>query len=76
VEEWVNWHKEVLQKILLEPQTNTQSKTRAFTARNTLAEWDKVLQKEQEFVHINWYYLKDYKAKAIKEFKNKWWKFW
>ncbi len=74
VEEWANWHKDVLQKIMLEPQTNTQSKVRGNTARATLAEWDKVLQREQDFVRINWYYLKDYKAKAIKDFKSGWWK--
>lgn len=75
VEEWVNWHKTILQEILKEPATNTNARTRAFTARNTLAEWDKVLTREQDYVGINWYYLKDYKAKAQKEFKNGWWKF-
>jgi len=76
VVEWVNWHKAVLQNILVEPETNTHTKTRAFTARNTLAEWDKVLRREQDYVGINWHYLKDYKAKAKKEFKINWWKFW
>ncbi len=76
LEEWVNWHKTVLQGILLEPETNTHTKTRAFTARNTLSEWDKVLRREQDYVGINWHYLKEYKAKAKKEFKANWWKFW
>lgn len=76
MEEWVNWHKNVLQEILLEPVTNSHGKTRAFTARNTLAEWEKVLTREQEYVGINWHFLKDYKAKASKEFNSDWWKFW
>lgn len=74
--EWVDWHRNVLQAILLETPTNTFGKTRLFTARKTLAEWDKVLAREQDYVSINWYYLKDYKAKAEKEFKNSWWKIW
>lgn len=74
--EWVDWHRTILQTILLETATNTHGKTRLFTARNTLTEWEKVLTREQDYVGINWYYLKDYKAKAEKEFKNSWWKFW
>jgi hypothetical protein len=76
LEEWVNWHKNVLQEILRETPTDTHGKTRVFTARNTLAEWNKVLTREQDYVGINWHFLKDYKAKAEKEFKNNWWKFW
>jgi hypothetical protein len=76
MEEWVNWHKNVLQGILLESATNLQGKTRVTTARKTLTEWDKVLTGEQEYVSINWHFLKDYKAKAEKEFKNNWWNFW
>lgn len=76
MEEWVNWHRNILQEILREVATDTQGKTRIFTARNTLAKWDKVLTKEEEYVGINWHFLKDYKAKAEKEFKNNWWNFW
>ena len=76
LEEWVKWHTNILQGILLEQATNTRDKTRLFTARNTVAEWEKVLTRDQDYVGINWYYLKDYKAKAEKEFKGNWWKFW
>ena len=76
LEEWVNWHKNVLQEILREESTDTNGKTRIFTARNTLTEWDKVLTREQDYVGINWYYLKDYKEKAEKQFKGSWLKFW
>ena len=69
IEEWVGWHKNVLQEILVEPETNAHSKTGAFTARKTLAEWEKALRKEQDYVSINWHFLKDYKARAEKEFR-------
>lgn len=75
MEEWVNWHKAVLEKILLEPEINSHTKTRANTARKTLVEWENVLTREREYVSINWHFLKDYKEKAGKEFKNSWWKF-
>lgn len=76
IEEWVNWHKNILQNILNEQGTDTKNKTRIFTARQTLGAWEKVLHKEQDFVSINWYYLKDYQEKAKKEFSKYWWKFW
>lgn len=76
IAEWVNWHKKVLEAILLETATNTHGKTRLFTAQGTLANWEKVLTREKDYIGINWYYLKDYKAKAEKEFKKYWWKFW
>lgn len=76
LEEWVNWHKGVLQGILLENETDTKTKTRIHVARTTLEEWDKVLRGEQEYVGINWYFLKDYKDRAAREFKKSSWKFW
>lgn len=76
LEEWVQWHKNVLQEILLEPTPTMQAKTRVFVARNTLAEWDKVLTREQDYTSINWYYLKDYKQKTRKQFKSGWLKLW
>ena len=69
VVEWVNWHKNILKEILLKPVLNSNDKTRAFTARNTLTDWEKVLTREKDYVNINWYFLKDYKEKAEKEFK-------
>lgn len=91
VEEWVNWHKSVLEDILKQPPTGPNGKTRQHVARTTLAEWEEVLQGRREHVNINWYFLKDYQEKAQKTFKggkfgavpaqNKstkksWWKFW
>jgi hypothetical protein len=76
LDEWVNWHKSILQKIVSEQGTDTKSKTRIFTARQTLEAWEKVLRKEQDYILINRYYLKDYKEIAKKEFRKDWWKFW
>jgi hypothetical protein len=87
VDEWVNWHRNVLQAILNENPTDRNAKTRQHVARTTLAEWDKVLRGEQEYVGINWYFLKDYKEKTQQIFKGgklnneeksrkSWWKLW
>jgi len=64
IQEWVDWHKNVLQPILQEQK----DKTRLLVAKQTIDAWDKVLRREQEYVGINWYYLKDYKQKAEKAF--------
>lgn len=69
VEEWVNWHRDVLQAILLEPATGATGSARLSIARGTREKWDKVLLGEQDYVAINWYFLKDYKEKAAGEFK-------
>lgn len=87
LEEWFNWHKDVLEGILNENSTDRNAKTRLHVARITIDEWDKVLQGEREHVNINWYFLKDYKEKAQKTFKGSnvnsnekstkpWWKLW
>jgi hypothetical protein len=87
LEEWINWHKNVLEEILNENSADPNSKTRQHVARATLAEWDKVLQGGQEHVNINWYFLKNYREKAQKTFKGgkvntngksskSWWKVW
>lgn len=76
LDEWVNWHKNILQKIVLEQGVDTKSKTRIFTAYQTLEAWEKVIRREQDYILINGYYLKDYKEKARKEFRQDWWKFW
>lgn len=70
VEEWVNWHKGVLQAILQETPTGATVATRISLAKSTLENWEKVLRGEQEYVGINWYFLKDYKEKAEKEFQS------
>ena len=74
--EWVNYHKDILERIIAEPTSNTHTKVRQNTARETLQQWEKVLTGEQEYVNINWHYLKDYKAEAKKLGKTAWWKFW
>jgi hypothetical protein len=76
VEEWANWHRGVLQAILQESPAGATVATRISLARSTLEKWDKVLRGEQEYVGINWYFLKDYKEKAEKEFKSGLFKFW
>lgn len=83
-EEWINYHTGILQKILDEKATNTNANTRKFVAKNTLQEWEKVRAGEQDYVGINWYFLKDYRASVrtfsepginTKESKS-WWQFW
>jgi hypothetical protein len=76
IDEWVNWHKNMLQKILSEQATDTKGRTRLFTARQTLEAWDKIARGEQDYIAINWYYLKDYQEQARKEFKKGWGSFW
>ena len=61
IDEWVNYHTGILQKIVEEQATDRNATTRRFVAKNTLAEWEKVRAGEQDFVRINWYFLKDYR---------------
>ena len=61
IEEWVNFHTGILQKILAEKDSDRNATTRRFVAKNTLDEWEKVRAGEQDFVRINWYFLKDYR---------------
>lgn len=88
IEEWVSFHKGMLQKILEEKDADRNATTRRFVAKNTLAEWEKVRIGEQDYVSINWYFLKDYRegvrkisSKIKVEDKTKpdgkaWWQFW
>ena len=84
VEEWVNFHIGILQKIIDEKATGTNAVTRRNVAKTTLQEWEKVRAGEQEYVHINWYFLKDYKESvrklhslgAGKTVDKSWWQFW
>lgn len=75
-EEWVNTHKRMLERIMAEKPTGTNSQVRQNTARGTMNQWEKVVAGEQEYVGINWYYLKDYKAEVRKVFGKNWWEFW
>jgi hypothetical protein len=61
IEEWVEFHTSILQRILEEKDTDRMAATRRFVAKNTLAEWEKVRLGEQDYVSINWYFLKDYR---------------
>ena len=67
VDEWVNWHKSFLQPIMDE----TNDKVRVHVAKQTWADWENVALRKQEFVRINWYYLKDYKAMVKKQLPKK-----
>ena len=83
-EEWVNFHTGVLQKILAEKASGTNAVARRNVAQGTLQEWEKVRAGEQDFVRINWYFLKDYKESVrnitktgMKKTEDKsWWQFW
>ncbi|RJP52103.1 MAG: hypothetical protein C4557_06850 [Anaerolineaceae bacterium] len=76
VQEWANFHTAILQKIASEQVTNPHTKTRVFVAKQTLEEWEKVRRGEQEYVRINWHFLKDYKDEAKKLTGGEKWKFW
>ncbi|HEY9525516.1 MAG TPA: hypothetical protein VIR02_00460 [Anaerolineales bacterium] len=84
VEEWVNFHIGILQKIIDEKTTGTNAVTRRNVAKTTLQEWEKVRAGEQEYVRINWYFLKDYKenvrklnsSSTRKTVDKSWWQFW
>ena len=75
-DEWVKVHRQMLERIMAEQATDTKSRVRQSTARGTLNQWEKVLAGEQEYVGINWHYLKDYKANVRKVFGKRWWEFW
>ena len=87
--EWIDYHKHILARIIAEPTTDANSKARQNVARDTLNQWEKVRAGELAYVNINWHFLKDYKAevktlfpavpatekKAEKENKKPW-QFW
>ncbi len=84
--EWVNYHKGILECITAEQVTDSNSTARRNVAQSTLNQWEKVLAGEQEYVNINWHFLKDYKAEVKKlaprsavtsdNAKKSWWQFW
>jgi hypothetical protein len=92
IHEWVNLHTAILHKIMAETDTDGNAAVRRDVARRTLQEWEKVRAGEQEYVNINWYYLKDYKAQVRtvtgsktqtrdhadpeKPQSKSWWQFW
>ena len=79
IEEWVQWHQNVCQRIIAEPVHDRRKVTRQFVAKDTLNQWDKVRRGEQEIVAINRVFLSDYFREAQKTFGERgddWWKFW
>ena len=75
IEEWINFHISILQKIVDEKTTGEKASTRRFVAKTTIEEWEKVRAGESEYVNINWYYLKDYKSR-VRKIRRAWWQFW
>jgi len=61
VEEWVNYHIDLLQKIV-EEKTDAVITPRKNVAKETIQNWEKVRAGEMDYVNINWHFLKDYKA--------------
>jgi len=59
-EEWINYHTGLLQTIVDE-KTQAAITPRKNVAKETMQNWEKVRAGEQEFVNINWHFLKDYK---------------
>ena len=76
LEEWVNFHAAILNRIIAEPVKDANSRTRVFVAKQTLENWEKVRSGELDYVGINWYFLKDYKEEVSKSGAGKWWQFW
>ena len=76
IQEWVNLHKVILQRILSENVTDAHSRTRQFVAKKILEDWEKVQAGKAEFVFIDWYFLKDYTREVRKLVNRKWWEFW
>jgi hypothetical protein len=70
IDEWINYHTGILQRIVEEQATDRNATTRRFVAKNTLAEWEKVRAGEQDFVRINWHFLKDYRE-GVRKIGNK-----
>jgi hypothetical protein len=64
MDEWVDYHIGLLQKIAGETKTGTMEVVRRNVAKGTIQEWEKVRAGDQTFVRINWNYLKDYKAEV------------
>ena len=67
VEEWGRWHMDICNRIIAEGEASPEHvapgsdpAVRLYVARETLAEWQKVLKGDQDFVSINEYYLSDY----------------
>jgi predicted Ser/Thr protein kinase len=61
IEEWVNDHVGILQKIAEEKTTGTMAAVRRNVAKTTIQEWENVRAGKQDYVNINWHYLKDYR---------------
>ncbi len=70
VEEWVNYHIDMLQKVVDE-KTEAAITPRRNVAKETIQNWEKVRAGEMEFVNINWHFLKDYKANVREVTGNK-----
>jgi len=66
---WAAWHMAWCRRIMAEEvppyETNeriSDQAVRVYVARETLAEWEQVLQGTLDYVHINSFYLNDYDA--------------
>jgi len=85
LEEWIKFHTDILEKIVGEDPTNASAAARCNVAKGTLQEWENVRLGKQEYVRINWYFLKDYRASVRKigstlngsnPASKVWWQFW
>jgi len=62
LEEWVNFHTDILQKVMEETKMGAEAVARRNVAKETIQNWEKVRAGELDYVSINWHFLKDYKA--------------
>lgn len=63
-EDWVNFHVDILKRIVEDKATGANAVARRNVAKSTLQEWEQVRAGQQEYVRINWHFLKDYKAQV------------
>ena len=70
LEEWINFHSSILQKIVDEKTTDLNGAARRNVAKETLGQWEKVRAGELDYVNINWHFLKEYKASVKTITKN------
>jgi hypothetical protein len=61
IEEWARWHMSICERVIgAAGQGGPDADVRLYEARQTLDEWRKVLDGEQDYVSISDYFLSDY----------------
>jgi len=81
-DEWINFHKHMLERILAEPKTD-KNVQRLLIASVVLSNWERVIAGTEEYVHVGAFLLEDYHTAARKlipqqvpKHNRNWWQFW